>query len=133
MRRLNTAVCSSSVQITSTNIQTVSVAVFNLADIPGGVPNSTVFYAEGVLIGIDGSANAVSLKSARTFKTSSVGALSALGTLAAIVAATGDVALTTVTSAMIASGNQIVLQAVGIAAETITWTGHLIVWSNDFT
>jgi len=116
-------------QPSTTGVTTVNVATFNSWLQLGGVPNNAIIYVKGILIGVDGSGNAATIEVARPFKFSS-GVLSALGTLNVITGATGTLA--TAIASLVASSPAIVLQATGVSATTITWFGHIYLFSNSY-
>lgn len=97
-------------------------------------PNNVGFYVEGVLIGKDTSTNnVVSARISRSFK-NIAGTVSALGSGSANISPmAGDAAIVASVPALISAGTIIALQATGVVAFTIEWTGFLVIYSGQFT
>lgn len=119
--------------VTTTGAAVTTVVNWNpLAELPFTF-NNVALHIEGVLIARDSSNNSASVRVGRSFKLIS-GTVSALGTQASVLGVgIGDAGLSTIAATLTTSQGVVVLQATGIAATTIEWTGFIEIWSGEFT
>lgn len=133
--RLN-GVCVPSVAPAPQTVGAVSITVAQIdLAAPGicGTIDNVGVHIEGTLIGRNAATgDSVGMKVTRDF-TRNAGTLTALGTLANIVAPQGSAALLAALGVLDTSGTIIRLRGTGIAAITLDWTGFLSVWTTDFT
>jgi hypothetical protein len=97
-------------------------------------PNNVGFYVEGILVGKETTSNdVVSCRVSRSFK-NIAGTLTALGAgVANISPMAGDASIVASVPLLNVSGTTVQLQATGVAATTIEWTGYLIFYGGQFT
>jgi len=89
-------------------------------------PDNSAQYSKAFVTAYDGSGNVKAWEMALTSKRVSGAAVSLVGTLQSLITAQGDVALATVVAIMTNSGNDIIVQATGIALTTINWRVRFI-------
>lgn len=125
--------------VTTTNATPTVICTFDLANPLGNnaTPiNNTAIYAEGVVCAqISGTAYG-SAKIARSFKIVS-STMTSLFAQQSLVAGTGgllmgDLTITTALGTIDSAGTLIRLNATGILATTILWTGYLWIYTCEF-
>lgn len=107
--------------------QTVGAVTANLASYTP--PSDAAVYVEACAAGRTSAGNSAGGKLTAVYKRVAAAAPVVVGVGVSLIAA-ADAALVGSVAAIVVSGNDIVLQVTGTAAQTVDWFGEMVVWVN---